>query len=128
MKTHAVIYGEGAQTIKTVPTGLDGEPILLASVEARIVDLLYSEDSDDRDIVAKAAATVDSTTSLRREAVESTTAFVLPNKEVVESATLLCQTRKRSSRPRTCLTKQGSGRLDRCIVFDRVEGLRSLVN
>lgn len=74
MTTHAVIYGEGAQTIKTVPTGLDGEPILLASAEARIVDLLYSEDSDDRVIVAKAAATVDSTTDTTTAAVGAQTA------------------------------------------------------
>ena len=69
MKTHTVIYNGGAQTLTTVPTGADGEPMLLSAAEATIVDLRYGEDSSDRIIVAKAAATVDATTDTTTAAV-----------------------------------------------------------
>jgi hypothetical protein len=63
MKTHAVIYGDGAQALKTVPMGLDGEPLLLSAATARIVDLRHSENATDYTIEAEAAATVDSGTT-----------------------------------------------------------------
>jgi hypothetical protein len=69
MKTQAVIYNGGAQTLKTVPIGLDGEPLLLSAAQARIVDLLHSEDSSEYTIEAQAAATVDSTTDTTTAAV-----------------------------------------------------------
>ena len=69
MKTHTIIYTGGAQTVRTTPTQADGEPMILGSAEARIVDLRVSEDSSDRVIVAKAAATIDSTTDTLTAAV-----------------------------------------------------------
>lgn len=69
MITHSVIYGDGAQTIKTVPMGLDGEPLLLSAAQARIVDLVHSEDSSSYTIEAQAAATVDSATDTTTVAV-----------------------------------------------------------
>lgn len=69
MKTHTVIYLGGAQTIRTTPTESDGEPMILVSAEARIVDLRVSEDSADRVIVARAAAALDATTDTLTAAV-----------------------------------------------------------
>lgn len=75
MKTHVVIYGEGDQTITTVPTTAEGEPLLdPSSPQARIVSLLYTEDSSDRDIVAKAAVTPDATTDTTTAACGTETA------------------------------------------------------
>lgn len=60
--TQFVIYGGGAQTLKTVPFGASGDPMLLSAATAKIVDLAHSDTSSDYTIEAQAAATVDSTT------------------------------------------------------------------
>lgn len=57
-----VIYNGGAQTLKIVPTGADGDPMLLSAGTGKIVDLAHAETSSGYVIEAQAAVTLDSTT------------------------------------------------------------------
>lgn len=60
--TQIVIYNGGAQTLKVVPIGADGDPMLLSAATGKIVDLAHTDTASDYTIEAQAAATLDSTT------------------------------------------------------------------
>lgn len=62
MNPHQLIYGAGDQVIRTTPTRRTGEPMLVTSATATIVDLLYPSGSSEHVVTASAAATLDTTT------------------------------------------------------------------
>jgi len=61
--TQYVTYNGGAQTLKVVPIGADGDPLLLSAATAKIVDLAHTDTATDYTIEAEAAATVDNGTT-----------------------------------------------------------------
>lgn len=61
---HQVIYGAGAQTLRTVPVSRHGRPTVVTSCTYRIVDLRKGEDDAEREVVAAGtSATIDTTST-----------------------------------------------------------------
>lgn len=60
---HQIIYGSGAQTLRTIPVNRHARPTVATSCTYRIVDLRKSEDDPEREIVASTNATIDSTST-----------------------------------------------------------------
>jgi hypothetical protein len=53
-----IIHGSGAQTLRHIPHDHNGRPRVVASATVEIADLRYSEDSDEREVLASTAATI----------------------------------------------------------------------
>ncbi|WP_434424610.1 hypothetical protein [Nannocystis pusilla] len=62
--THQIIYGAGAQALRSVPVNAHGRPTVVTACTYRIVDLRKGEDDPEREVVAAGtAATIDTTSS-----------------------------------------------------------------
>lgn len=73
--THAVIYGQGAQTLRHVPYDRHGRPTRITSATYAIVDMRHGRDSADRTIVAETAATLGSETEATTADAGRSTAY-----------------------------------------------------
>lgn len=95
---HQIIYGQGAQVVRTVPVNRHGRPTVATSATYRIVDLRKGEDAPDREVVASTNATIDSTSTTssascgrgtanaKKIPVQSTTGFVAGRRYLITLA------------------------------------------
>lgn len=81
----AILYGQGAQTIRWVPTDANGYPRVVSSATYRIDDLREAEDTVNRAVAASTAATMPTVATTISAAAGPSTAN--PRRLAVTSAT-----------------------------------------